>query len=219
MDNLTTLIAIAIFCAFFAGNVFSSTQRRWRGRKAAKSKSMPWRPQSSHRPQREPLQTPITDAAEQLRLVMQASFDKKRLMSKDEARVFMLIERAVKTRTPDAMAVQKYDIPRPEEAGGGFELRYWSPLNTPVFGEDGADIDAFEALERYRPYMATRLAEGVGLASMTRHMLGLMHGRPGARAFRRILTVEAIRPGVGLEVVDRAAEAVREAESRRDQAA
>ena len=34
MDNLTTLIAIAIFCAFFAGNVFSSTQRRWRGRKA-----------------------------------------------------------------------------------------------------------------------------------------------------------------------------------------
>lgn len=88
-----------------------------------------------------------------------------------------------------------------------------------LFGEDGADVDAFEALERYRPYMAARLAEGVGLASMTRHMLGLMHGRPGARAFRRILTVEAIRPGAGLEVVDRAAEAVREAESRRDQAA
>ena len=88
-----------------------------------------------------------------------------------------------------------------------------------LFGEYVPDIDAFAALERYRPYMAARLAEGVGLASMTRHMLGLMHGRPGARAFRRILTVEAIRPGVGLEVVDRAAEAVREAESRRDQAA
>ena len=38
---------------------------------------------------------------------------------------------------------------------------------------------------------------------MTRHMLGLMHGRPGARAFRRILTVESIGPGAGLEVVDR----------------
>ncbi len=88
-----------------------------------------------------------------------------------------------------------------------------------LFGEYVPDIDAFAALERYRPYMAARLAEGVGLASMTRHMLGLMHGRPGARAFRRILTVEAIRPGAGLEVVDRAAEAVREAESRRDQAA
>nr|WP_255568136.1 tRNA dihydrouridine(20/20a) synthase DusA [Brevundimonas sp. PAMC22021] len=88
-----------------------------------------------------------------------------------------------------------------------------------LFGDAGPDIDAFAALERYRPYMAARLAEGVGLASMTRHMLGLMHGRPGARAFRRILTVDAIRPGAGLEVVDRAADAVREAESRRDDAA
>ena len=41
-----------------------------------------------------------------------------------------------------------------------------------------------------------------------------MHGRAGARAFRRILTVEAIRPGAGLEVVDNAVDAVREAESR-----
>jgi len=41
-----------------------------------------------------------------------------------------------------------------------------------------------------------------------------MHGRPGARAFRRILTVESIAPGAGLEVIDRAAEAVREAEAR-----
>jgi tRNA-dihydrouridine synthase A len=42
-------------------------------------------------------------------------------------------------------------------------------------------------------------------------MLGLMHGRPGARAFRRILTVEAIVAGAGLEVLDRAVDAVREA--------
>jgi len=37
---------------------------------------------------------------------------------------------------PDTMAVQKYDIRRPESEGGGFEVRYWSPLNTPVFGPD-----------------------------------------------------------------------------------
>ena len=88
-----------------------------------------------------------------------------------------------------------------------------------LFGEAVADVDAFQAVERYRPYMAARLAEGVALSAMARHMLGLMHGRPGARAFRRILTVEAIRPGAGLEVLDRAVEAVREAEARRDQAA
>jgi len=87
-----------------------------------------------------------------------------------------------------------------------------------LFGETTADIDVWTALDRYRPYMAARLAEGVALPAMARHMLGLMHGRPGARAFRRILTVDAIRPGAGLEVVDAAADAVRQAEARREAA-
>lgn len=84
-----------------------------------------------------------------------------------------------------------------------------------LFGE-GEDVDPFEAIEQYRPYMAARLEEGVHLPAMTRHMLGLMHGRPGARAFRRILTVESVRQGAGLEVLDQAVEAVREAGARRD---
>ncbi|SJM64142.1 tRNA dihydrouridine synthase A [Brevundimonas diminuta 3F5N] len=84
-----------------------------------------------------------------------------------------------------------------------------------IFGEAVEDVDVFEALQRYRPYMAARLDEGANLAGMTRHMLGLMHGRAGARAFRRILTVEGVKPGAGLEVVDRAVEAVREAEARK----
>ena len=87
-----------------------------------------------------------------------------------------------------------------------------------LFGAETPDVDPFEAVERYKPYLAARLEEGWGLHSMTRHMLGLMHGRPGARAFRRILTVEAIRPGAGLDVVDQAVEAVREAEARREAA-
>jgi tRNA-dihydrouridine synthase A len=87
-----------------------------------------------------------------------------------------------------------------------------------LFGASTPDVDACEAIERYKPYLAARLAEGVHLPAMTRHMLGLMHGRPGARAFRRILTVEAIRPGAGLEIVDRAVDAVREAEARREAA-
>ena len=83
-----------------------------------------------------------------------------------------------------------------------------------LYGAETPDTDAFAAIDRYRPYMAARLAEGVHLAAMTRHMLGVMHGRAGARSFRRILTVEAIRPGAGLEVVDQAVDAVREAEAR-----
>lgn len=87
-----------------------------------------------------------------------------------------------------------------------------------LYGADTPDVDAFTAIERYKPYLAARLEEGVSLSSMTRHMLGLMHGRPGARAFRRILTVEALGPQAGLEVLDRATDAVREAEERRQAA-
>ncbi|WP_437916758.1 ATP-binding protein [Sorangium sp. So ce302] len=46
-------------------------------------------------------------------------------------------ERVIQTGAPDSMAVQKYDIPRPEAEGGGFEERYWSPLNSPLMGPDG----------------------------------------------------------------------------------
>lgn len=45
--------------------------------------------------------------------------------------------RVLQTRRPDAMPVQKYDIRKPPEEGGGFESRYWSPLNTPVLADDG----------------------------------------------------------------------------------
>ncbi len=47
------------------------------------------------------------------------------------------LERVLAHRCPDAVAVQKYDIQRPESEGGGFEERHWSPVNSPVFGRDG----------------------------------------------------------------------------------
>ncbi|HEX8818783.1 MAG TPA: PAS domain-containing protein, partial [Archangium sp.] len=47
------------------------------------------------------------------------------------------LERALATRAPDTMAVQQYDIPRPESGGGGFEERYWSTSHIPVFSSTG----------------------------------------------------------------------------------
>jgi PAS domain S-box-containing protein len=47
------------------------------------------------------------------------------------------LERVLQNQAPDAMAVQKYDIRRPEAEGGGFEERYWSPVNSPVRGPGG----------------------------------------------------------------------------------
>ncbi len=45
------------------------------------------------------------------------------------------LNRVVQHRVADAMPVQKYDIRRPLSEGGGFEERYWSPVNSPVFGQ------------------------------------------------------------------------------------
>ena len=46
------------------------------------------------------------------------------------------LERVLRNKVSDTMAVQKYDIRKPESEGGGFEERYWSPVNSPVFGPD-----------------------------------------------------------------------------------
>lgn len=54
-----------------------------------------------------------------------------------EANLRASLQRVRHGLVPDTMAVQKYDIRRPEAAGGGFEVRYWSPVNTPVLGPDG----------------------------------------------------------------------------------
>ena len=78
----------------------------------------------------------------------------------------------------------------------------------PRIFREGERVDEMQAVARFRPYVARQLAAGTHLAAMTRHMLGLFHGRPGARAWRRILTVEGVKPGAGLEVIDRALAAV-----------
>ena len=46
------------------------------------------------------------------------------------------LKRVISQLAPDALPVQKYDIRRPESQGG-FEERYWSPVNSPAFGKDG----------------------------------------------------------------------------------
>ena len=45
--------------------------------------------------------------------------------------------RVLKTRQPDQMEIQKYDVRQPLSDGGAFETRYWSVLNMPLLGDDG----------------------------------------------------------------------------------
>ena len=70
-----------------------------------------------------------------------------------------------------------------------------------IFGDPAPFADAFAAVEAYAPYIESQLARGARLHDMTRHMLGLFAGRPGARLYRQRLATLAVKPGAGLDVV------------------
>ena len=70
-----------------------------------------------------------------------------------------------------------------------------------IFGRPAPFDTIFDAVEAYFPYIERQLARGIRLADMTRHMLGLFAGLPGARAFRRHLATDAVKKGAGLEVL------------------
>lgn len=72
-----------------------------------------------------------------------------------------------------------------------------------LWGE-ASGLDAFGAVEAMRPYMLDHIAQGGRLHQITRHMLGLFTGRPGARGWRRVLSERANKPGAGLDVLDAA---------------
>ncbi|HWA77978.1 MAG TPA: ATP-binding protein [Polyangiaceae bacterium] len=69
------------------------------------------------------------------------------------------LERVLKTGRPDAMAVQKYDVRRPDSEGGAFETRFWSPNNSPVFDSDGRLIALLHRVEDVTEFMCVREEE------------------------------------------------------------
>ena len=76
------------------------------------------------------------------------------------------------------------------------------------FGSTVAAIELAAIIEAMAGYADRQLAQGARLNQITRHMLGLANGLPGARSFRQILSVDACRRGAGAEVLYRALEAV-----------
>jgi tRNA-dihydrouridine synthase A len=83
-----------------------------------------------------------------------------------------------------------------------------------LFGATTPVPTRHEALERFLPYVDELLGKGVRLNAMAKHVLGLFHGTPGARAFRRHLSEHMHKDGAGLNVLTDAAALV-----ARDQAA
>jgi tRNA-dihydrouridine synthase A len=75
-----------------------------------------------------------------------------------------------------------------------------------IFGEAGEPKSREEIVADFLPYVERQLTQGVPLKSITRHMLGLFNGLPGARAWRRHLAEEAHKPGAGPEIIAAAVE-------------
>jgi len=77
-----------------------------------------------------------------------------------------------------------------------------------IFGDPSPAPNREEVVRALLPYAERQCARGVPVKAITRHILGLFNGLPGARQWRRSLSDEAHRPGAGPEVIERALDEV-----------
>jgi tRNA-dihydrouridine synthase A len=73
-----------------------------------------------------------------------------------------------------------------------------------LFADAAAPPSRAQVLQQLMPYIERHLARGGRLNNVARHLLGLYHGQPRARAFRRYLSENAVRPDVGVHVLSEA---------------
>jgi len=77
-----------------------------------------------------------------------------------------------------------------------------------IYGAPAPFASPKAALGAFFPYVERELAHGTRLHSMTRQILGLFHAVPGARAFRRHIATQAVKPGAGIAVLREALDLV-----------
>jgi len=85
---------------------------------------------------------------------------------------------------------------------------FLSRVDRMLFGEADAAPSREAVVEAFVPYVARERSRGTPLGAMTRHMLGLFQGVPGARGWRRTLSERSRLPGAGVEVIAGALAAV-----------
>jgi len=70
-----------------------------------------------------------------------------------------------------------------------------------IFGDEREALSRHEVIRQMLPYIEQRMTEGRPLKSITRHLLGIFQGKPGAKAWRRHLSENAHIKGAGLDVL------------------
>ena len=106
------------------------------------------------------------------------------------------LNRVVRDRAADTMAVQKYDIQRPAAEGGGFEERYWSPMNMPVFDDAGKVAYIIHRVEDVTEFM--RLKREEGLRSQMTSELREQARRMEAEVFQRAGEIQQLNKELNL---------------------
>ncbi|WP_352751716.1 tRNA dihydrouridine(20/20a) synthase DusA [Mesorhizobium sp. M0204] len=74
-------------------------------------------------------------------------------------------------------------------------------MDAAFYGSTAELFDFAALIDAMANYAARHIEQGGRLGHVTRHMVGLFHGLPGARRYRQILSTEATRPGAGPEVL------------------
>jgi tRNA-dihydrouridine synthase A len=82
-----------------------------------------------------------------------------------------------------------------------------------LFGEAAPYATMKDVFEAMTPYIEAELAADTRLHSIVRHFVGAFHGVPGARAFRRHLAENGVKPGAGVNVLRDAIALVRDREA------
>ena len=82
-------------------------------------------------------------------------------------------------------------------------------VDTRIFDTPGPARTREDVVDAMRPYIADHLSRGGRLHQITRHMLGLYAGQPGARLWRRLLSERANRPGADASLLDEALDQLR----------
>ena len=79
----------------------------------------------------------------------------------------------------------------------------WRLLNVDplLFGEAAPHATIKDAFEAMTPYIERELSRGTRLHAITRHFVGAFHAVPGARAFRRRLAEQGVKPNAGVNVL------------------
>src|SRR5438093_13273567 len=124
------------------------------------------------------------------------------------------LERVLTNRVPDTMAVQKYDMRRPESEGGGFEERYWSPVNSPVLGADGKVAYIIHRVEDVTAFV--HLKQSGSEQHRITEELRSRAAEMEAEVFRRAQQIQEVNNQLRteLEARKRAEEALRDSEER-----